>query len=181
MNTAISKTNYQCHQCKNPVEKFPSDIRGKYIFCSKTCSATFYNESRKIVKNCLGCENPFHPVRGSRGKYCSNECQRKHKRKLIYQRIEDGTYQSLNQTILREYLIQQRGNKCEECGWNKIHPITNQVPLSVDHKDGNSENNNPDNIRLLCGSCHTLTPTYGNLNKGHGRQLRRERYIKVSK
>lgn len=37
-------------------------------------------------------------------------------------------------------------DKCEKCGTTK--------KLQVDHIDRNRSNNNPDNLRTLCHSCH---------------------------
>jgi hypothetical protein len=45
----------------------------------------------------------------------------------------------------------------------------------LEHKDGNSENHNLNNLELLCPNHHSLTPTYGALNKGNGRTKRREK------
>ena len=53
------------------------------------------------------------------------------------------------------------------------NPVTNNVPIQLDHIDGNSDNNSLDNLKLLCPNCHSLTPTFGALNKGNGRELRR--------
>lgn len=57
---------------------------------------------------------------------------------------------------------------CNNCG--------NQIPLEVEHKDGNSENNSLINLCLLCPNCHAQTPTYKSKNKGNGRHSRRQRY-----
>jgi hypothetical protein len=46
----------------------------------------------------------------------------------------------------------------------------------MDHIDGNSENNHLSNLRLVCGNCDMLLPTYKSKNKGNGRAYRRERY-----
>ena len=43
----------------------------------------------------------------------------------------------------------------------------------MEHIDGNSENNNIENLELLCPNCHSLTPTFGALNKGKGRKNRK--------
>lgn len=43
------------------------------------------------------------------------------------------------------------------------------IPLDIDHKDGNSDNNLPINLRLICVNCHRQTPTYGAKNMGKGR------------
>jgi 5-methylcytosine-specific restriction endonuclease McrA len=39
-------------------------------------------------------------------------------------------------------------------------------------------NHNEKNLNLLCPNCHSLTPTYGSLNKGNGRLKRRINRIK---
>ena len=41
---------------------------------------------------------------------------------------------------------------CEFCGFKAVHPCQ----LDVDHIDGNSLNNNPDNYQTLCANCHRL-------------------------
>jgi hypothetical protein len=64
------------------------------------------------------------------------------------------------------------GGRCEQCGWSRVHPITGLVPLTVNHCDGDSENHRPENLELLCGGCHALTPNYGKLNNGRGRKKR---------
>ena len=75
-----------------------------------------------------------------------------------------------------QLLVKNNGEKCMKCGWCEKNPITNKVPIELEHKDGNSENNNLDNLELLCPNCHSLTSTYKALNKGNGRHKRRERY-----
>lgn len=61
-----------------------------------------------------------------------------------------------------------------QCGWNQRHSITHRIPLEIDHIDGNANNNNEDNLRLLCPNCHSLTPHFRNLNRGHGRAWRQK-------
>jgi hypothetical protein len=68
-------------------------------------------------------------------------------------------------TFIRRFLFEQNHYRCQECGWDKIHPLTKRVPLQIDHIDGNAKNCGPDNLRLLCPNCHSLTPTFGRLNK----------------
>lgn len=47
-----------------------------------------------------------------------------------------------------------------------------RLPLDLDHIDGNPENDFPQNLRLLCGNCHSITPTWKGRNKGNGRKSR---------
>ena len=63
-----------------------------------------------------------------------------------------------------------------DCGWCRVHPVTGKVPIELEHIDGNSLNNSPDNVKLLCPNCHSLTSTYKALNMGKGRHSRRQRY-----
>ena len=42
------------------------------------------------------------------------------------------------------------GRKCEVCGFVE----TDEVRLHVHHKDGNDLNDSPDNLMLVCPSCH---------------------------
>ena len=51
-----------------------------------------------------------------------------------------------------------------------------KIPIELEHIDGNSENNNLSNLKLLCPNCHSLTSTYRFLNVGNGRYKRKQRY-----
>lgn len=56
--------------------------------------------------------------------------------------------------------------KCDECNISDIYnnkPIT----LQVDHIDGNSKNDNIQNLRFLCPNCHSQTETFGSKNKAN--------------
>jgi 5-methylcytosine-specific restriction endonuclease McrA len=63
-----------------------------------------------------------------------------------------------------------------KCKWAERNPITEKVPIELNHRDGHSENKNLDNLELICPNCHSLTPTYKKLNAGNGRHARRQRY-----
>lgn len=45
--------------------------------------------------------------------------------------------------------------------------MDNPIPLELDHIDGNNQNNNLNNLQLLCPNCHALTPNYRGKNKGN--------------
>jgi len=79
---------------------------------------------------------------------------------------------------IRRYLIEKFGKKCFLCGWTRINPTTKRVPLEIDHINGNAEDNSEDNLRLICPNCHSLNPTFRNLNKGKGRSWRTAKYLK---
>jgi len=74
---------------------------------------------------------------------------------------------------IRRYLIEKYGERCQQCGWQERHPTTGKVPLTIDHIDGDCLNNSETNLRLLCPNCHSLTPNYGNLNRGRSQRYYR--------
>jgi heterodisulfide reductase subunit B len=66
------------------------------------------------------------------------------------------------------------GYKCAVCGVSEWQ--SKAISLELEHIDGNSENNSPNNVCLICPNCHSQTPTYKARNKGNGRHYRRQRY-----
>jgi hypothetical protein len=135
-----------------------------------------------VSGTCLYCNITFkYKPSVQTGKYCSNKCQ------LDFQYLDRvkqwlaGKYAPTRgegqvKNFIRRYLIEQHGEQCSMCGWCEVHPTTGKIPIQIDHIDGNSENNSPENLRLLCPNCHSLTPTYCALNKGNGRVSRRNGY-----
>jgi len=158
---------HYCLQCNN---KFIDLLHVDRKFCSKSCSRTYLNlkegKKEKSIHKCINCEKM------TKGKYCSNKCQRDFEKFILYERIENGD-STLHERTYKNYLISKFGNKCMECGWDKVHQITNKVPIQLEHTDGDSTNNSIGNLKLLCPNCHSLTPTYGALNKGNGRKNRK--------
>jgi hypothetical protein len=121
-------------------------------------------------------------------KYCSNQCQKEHEYHLYIREWKLGRkHGNIGITAknisghLKRYLFEKYGEKCALCKWSKKHPKTGNVPLEIDHIDGNSENNIEKNLKLLCPNCHALTPYFKNYNIGKGRKWRKEKYIRNSK
>lgn len=69
---------------------------------------------------------------------------------------------------IRRYLRIKYNNSCCLCGWNKVNPYTNKIPLEIDHIDGDPLNHSESNLRLICPNCHSLTETYRGHNKKNG-------------
>jgi hypothetical protein len=147
-------------------------------FCSLSCAASFNNRgvsrNSKSPRN-VPCQRCGRIIEGSGRLFCGLKCANARlsdatERKLM----GDLTGPPVSATATRKYLIRTRGERCELCGWNKLHPVTGRVPLEVDHIDGNSDNNLASNLRLICPNCHSLTPTFRALNKGNGRKLRQK-------
>ena len=168
------KSAPRCRFCGEPI---PYEKR-QNKFCSQSCAAVSIIEAWSGHGNKHGtvlCLHCGQPIVNAGKKFCGLRCS--------YARRADETEQRIRNAIpgtrvsagtLRGYLIRTRGERCEVCGWDRKHPTTGRSPLEVDHVDGDATNHRLDNLRLLCPNCHSLTPTFRNLNKGNGRAYRRK-------
>lgn len=80
-----------------------------------------------------------------------------------YSRLQNGI--SIKSSVLKRILINLRGNRCENCGRSSWCNIP--IPLEVHHDDGNTLNNELDNIHLLCPNCHAITYNWRKPNTEH--------------
>lgn len=65
---------------------------------------------------------------------------------------------------LKPHLIQERGHKCERCLLSEWQG--KEIPLEVEHSNGDRTDNRKENLLLLCCNCHALTKTWrGRKNK----------------
>jgi len=110
-------------------------------------------------------------------RYCNNRCHLEFRRRDYIKRWlagqESGLVRGRGRSrefgiskIIRTWMVKTRGERCERCGWKERHPTTGRVPLQLDHLDGDHHNARPENLRHFCPNCHSLTPTFGALNKG---------------
>lgn len=154
-------------------------VVSKRRFCLR-CSPFGKHNTRDLlmvrpIPHCRNCGKPVRMV------YCNHKCQHEfHYHEYIRrwkQGDETGNIRG-GDTIspyVRRYLMEKHKSQCQLCGWGLINPVTQKTPLTVEHKDGDATNTTEDNLALLCPNCHSLTPTYGALNKGNGRDTRRVR------
>jgi hypothetical protein len=120
---------------------------------------------------CPHCKNCNKLLTRQTGIYCTQACQHAFNRAEWLQRwLTDFTFNPTNKhgelpERVRYSLISLRREKCEQCGWCVRHPLTGKIPVQVHHNDGNDCNNRPENLKLLCPNCHSLTPNWGARNK----------------
>lgn len=93
-NWTGGKAEYWCNQCGKKFTRYESTIRGKYVFCSRSCHDRWRAEntprgkaspySKRVSLKCEICgkefERPLWVAKRSLHHYCSRECLSKRKR-----------------------------------------------------------------------------------------------------
>ena len=135
--------NINCVICKKSVYRRPGEIERKNgrAFCSVTC----YGISCRKEVPCVICAKLI--LSGLHKKTCSRSCANKHRAGIQY-KINSPRDKVKNQRSLKIRLLNQRGKNCERCGYAKIEI------LQVHHKNRNKENNELENLELICPNCH---------------------------
>jgi hypothetical protein len=67
----------------------------------------------------------------------------------------------LKHRLFNEKLLERKCYSCNLTQWMGF-----PIPLELEHIDGNHQNNNLDNLTILCPNCHSFTSTYRGRNKG---------------
>ena len=72
----------------------------------------------------------------------------------------------------------KNGRKCEQCGVTEW--LGNPINLEIHHIDGNHNNNELENIQLLCPNCHSYTENYRGKNVNTGKiKVSEEDFVKA--
>ncbi|HWP44897.1 MAG TPA: HNH endonuclease signature motif containing protein [Blastocatellia bacterium] len=116
------------------------------------------------------CKNCGKPVKRRPNQYGSSSCFGVFKRR----KIVEADFGKLDTRLLKRYLLEERGHRCQVCGITEW--MGRPAPIELDHKDGDPLNNEIENLRLICPNCHAQTHPYKGRNRGRGRHYRRERY-----
>lgn len=165
--------DFTCPTCTETTSIAESDARVR-TYCSKSCSATATNPkkvSRRKVTTCRGCGDDTYNA-----SFCSVTCSGSSLADRTLNKFLEGTSKTLIKSKkIYQYLLDRQQGGCAICN---MPPIWNGKTLVFihDHIDGNSENNSPDNIRLVCSNCDSQLDTYKSKNVGKGRHSRRMRY-----
>ena len=144
------------------------------FFCSHSCSAKANNVLRGEKKYCKNCGKVLKEYQNN---FCSHDCDQEFRYKEYIVRWKNGEENGINgkygfSNHLRRYFFEKYDCKCQKCGWREVNETTGKVPLQIHHIDGDYKNNKEENIQLLCPNCHSLTETFGSLNK-NGRKDRK--------
>ena len=135
--------NTKCFVCGSPTYKRPSMIERNHgkVFCSMKC----YGIHCRREIPCTICGKLI--LASQNKKTCSRSCANINRTGIQYKNnsLRDKVK---SQQSLKIRLLNERGKKCGRCDYNKY-----QI-LEIHHKDRNRENNDMENLLLICPNCH---------------------------
>ncbi len=137
--------NTTCIICQTPIYRRPGVLiqnNGK-AYCSQAC----YGISCRQEIPCLVCKTPM--LSGANKQTCSRSCANKSRIGIKYKTRRPSKDKVVTSRILKKRLMKERGSLCQRCQYN-VYEI-----LQVHHIDRNRDNNNLNNLELLCPNCHT--------------------------
>jgi len=151
-------------------------------FCSPTCSRARSWSSDSIEKRRQAllkryAEDPKPSKSLSQERYYTYK--RKTPEELIQSKVQQGAarrstalqkylatpFEELGMENKRRRVFEEQGYKCNRCGNSEWQG--QQIPLELEHKDGNHGNNARENLEGLCPNCHAISPTWRGRNKGN--------------
>lgn len=167
---------HKCEHCgKIMTEKF-----GSGRFCSRSCANSrdksgLAKASIKVTQAskiyiCEHCGKEFYKQKGN-GKFCCAECAAAYRGKMHYEKyLADNSiaWGQKNMRQYKKYFLDEQNHHCAICGmkdeWNG-----KKLVFILDHIDGNADNNNRDNLRLICPNCDSQLDTFKSKNKKSAR------------
>lgn len=136
-------------------------------------------EIKQIPSACKNCGRTFKNVYSASAHkgHCEGTNTTQHlapwrawnKGKLLHD-VEDvlSKGSKFSSDYIKKVILQKelKSYKCEKCGISDW--CGSKIILELDHIDGVHDNNEIDNLRLLCPNCHSQTDTFRgrNINKG---------------
>lgn len=146
----------QCPKCGNDFDSYSK--WGEKKFCSRKCanSRTFSEESRKKKSKALkGKPNPFSIK--------DKDAWAAKIKETALQKYLATPFEELGIENKRRRVFEEQNFCCLKCGISEWQG--KKIPLELEHKDGNNQNNERSNLEGLCPNCHSITETWRGKNK----------------
>lgn len=123
------------------------------------------------------CEVCGKEIRAKNAKrFCCRSCYNEYHRLEHYnQYLKDNSiaYGNQNMQNYKKFFLEEQNHKCAICGCEDSW-CNKQLVFILDHIDGNADNNNRDNLRLICPNCDSQLSTYKSKNKNSARKKYRK-------
>jgi hypothetical protein len=144
---------------------------GSGRFCSRSCANSRARSEEDKKKISEGIKKAYAEGRAKRPNITQDQIDARvaAQRKKAIDELMAADYSSLRFERLRKRVILEQDNKCNRCGLDEW--LDEPLMLELEHKDGNNQNNDRDNIECLCPNCHSLTPTWRGRNKSKVRTV----------
>lgn len=126
-------------------------------FCEK-CGKPIKNIKRLICDSCFDVKSIGNKISNSLLIYNQNK---------DYETIKNNPFEKLPKRLIYKILYDERGNKCEECGYEYTDEKTGKGPFEIHHLDGNNKNWKKENLKILCLNCHWKTDNWRFRGKQH--------------
>jgi endogenous inhibitor of DNA gyrase (YacG/DUF329 family) len=175
-----------CAHCGKEFDRKPSLIKKSktgLFFCSTECRRSeqriggklkvkHYGKNKDFIKKCPQCGTNIIKINR---RFCSSSCYELFRKDGDIKRWLSGEWNGTTKNgslscKVRNFLLKESKYQCQKCGWCIPNPITGKPILTISHIDGNPTHNYYSNLEVLCFNCHTLTDSFGSLNKGNGRK-----------
>lgn len=173
-------------ECKKCEVKFSLNLTDAQIkneryakFCSRSCanSHTRSEESKRKTSFVMGGKGvPKKHLNAGNCEICQKYFD-SGKKLFHHLKRMHGRWESLGSDRSRKRrLIEELGHRCKVC--ENTEWMSKQIPIEIDHIDGNPENNEKENLRLICPNCHAQTETYKGRNIGKVENSKRKQKLK---
>ena len=184
----VEKACVECNEMFLPERK-------TQIFCSRRCSAIHNNaktpkrpvgpySKKKVV--CRRCGIVTYRNLDSEFEFCSVVCRNRNNFEewlngtyLIHYDSKYNDFPEWAKVLLAEHVGYQCQAVREDTGFRCTESRmknSGKTVLEIEHKDGNASNHSPENIELLCPTCHSLTDTHRSGNRGKSTRIWRKEY-----
>jgi len=158
-----------CEYCKET----HSGEYGSGRFCCKKCASAFSTFSKREEINLKVSEKLIGKSPSNKGKKQSQEHIEKRlsaineeTRNRISEKVKkkrenlylSKMFEDLSSGQKRRRVFEEQNFKCHNCGIDKW--LYQPIKLELEHKDGNTNNNDRNNLEGLCPNCHSFTMTW---------------------
>jgi len=127
-------------------------------FCSRTCAnSRVFSDSAKLKKSIA--------LKGKPSKQSPYDrlAAGEKIRQTRLTKYQNTPFTELGMENRRRRVFEEQNYCCNKCGISEWQGV--KIPLELEHKDGNNQNNLRNNLEGLCPNCHSITDTWRGRNK----------------